>query len=146
MDWLTDQYKQADDRWSAALLLAAVSHVDYFMASDSAVGLIAESKDYNQAVQVALALALNAEDHLGVSRALQWLSHPVPEVQAAAVDRLLYSLDHYASQDSSLGTAMVYDFEHSMPGLWSVRGEWPVESLQALSQAGGPVSDKAKLL
>lgn len=146
IDWLAEKYRDAKSDWSKALMLSVFSYLDHSLATESAIGLICEVKANDKAVQASLAIALLDENSLSVDRAMQWLSHPVPEVQAIACERLVKPWEEFAQRATEFGTVLIYDSNGSLPGLWDVRRDFPKETLVALSGSEGPSQWYAKIL
>ena len=146
IDWCAAKYREAKSDWSKALLLSVVSYLDHSMAAESAIGLVCEAKAYDKAVQAALAISLLDENSRSVDRAMQWLTHPVPEVQAAACERLVKTSEEFAERATDLGAVLIYDTNGSLPGLWDVRRDFPKETLVDLSESEGPSQWYAKVL
>lgn len=146
IDWLAEKYRDAKSDWSKALMLSVVSYLDHSMAAESAIGLVCEAKAYDKAVQAALAISLLDENSRSVDRAMQWLTHPVPEVQAAACERLVKTSEEFAERATELGAVLIYDTNGSLPGLWDVRRDFPKEALVALSESEGQSQWYAKVL
>jgi HEAT repeat protein/thiol-disulfide isomerase/thioredoxin len=146
IDWCAAKYREAKSDWSKALLLSVFSYLDHSMAAESAIGLICEAKAYDKAVQAALAISLLDENSRSVDRAMQWLTHPVPEVQAAACERLVKTSEEFAERATELGAVLIYDSSGSLPGLWDVRRDFPKETLVALSESEGQNQWYAKVL
>lgn len=146
IDWLAEKYRDATSDWSKALMLSVFSYLDHSVATESAIGLICEAKAYDKAVQAALKIALLDENSLSVDRAVQWLSHPVPQVQTIACERLVKPWEEFAQRATEFGAVLIYDSNVPLPGLWDVRRGFPKETLVALSESEGPSQWYAKVL
>lgn len=132
LDWLARQRDGELTATQKALLLAQLFEFDYRLGSQSAVGCVALAKEWNREVEVATTIALSAEPRVIVDRAIQWLAHPVKEVQQAALNRLASPSGDYWETAQSLGIAMAHDDDYQVPVFFLAARPLPTEVLKPL--------------
>ncbi len=115
LEWLTEQHKRELSPEQRALLLVQLACFDYRVGSQSAVGCVASAMRWDREVEVATILALGSEATVAADRAVQWLTHPVAEVRAAALHRLARPSDEVRMHSWTLGVPQVQDNDGEIP-------------------------------
>ena len=146
-DWLREKFMASQDDSVRALLLSMLSYVHYEVAVKSAVGLVAQASEPSQCLNVALVLALSDDSDISADRALQWLSHPVSEVQEIAIKYLCKAPQDFSeTTQTDYSPVTVYQHENHLPGIWFVQREIPVEAVQSYVDTKAEMSSLARAL
>jgi thiol-disulfide isomerase/thioredoxin len=128
--WLTERFQKAETPLQRSLLLSCLSYVDYKLAVDSATGLIAAADQYDESVKIALAISLCSNSERSVDRAVQWLTHSLPEVKRMALLRLTSTSTQMLEHTGYADVVREYDYENYLPGFYTMRRDLPVGELK----------------
>ncbi len=129
-EWLAERFQHVETPLQRSLLFSSLSYVDYKLAVDSATGFIAAANQYDESVQVALVISLCSNSERSVDRAIQWLSHPLPEVKEMALLRLTSTSTQMLEHSRHTDVVREYDYENYFPGFYIMRRELPVDELK----------------
>jgi hypothetical protein len=145
--WLHTQYMATQNDAIRALLFRSLSFLDHDLAVQSAVGFVAQATEPSGCLDVALTLSLVDEYAKSADRAVQWLSHPVADVRAKAIQYLCRTPNSYSQfERSGSDLVTVYQQDEHLPGLWYTQRDIPFDAIQSFVEANEEKSGLARVL
>jgi thioredoxin-like negative regulator of GroEL/HEAT repeat protein len=136
IQWLRTKFEGTKESNIRALLFSCLNQIDASLATSSAIGYLAQATSVEQPLTgMALNLAFSDSPNFSVDRAVQWLSHPMPEVKAESLMRLLDCPDQYQERSENQWLLSTYYFsdDNPMPGFMIAKREFPMDELRKIS-------------